>query len=81
MTIQVRSVAAAKSKKTLEAALNEAPGLVNFYDPSIFATSRGQFTGEDIPVGDKFAVVMDHPKRNRFALITRRLADGKFKVS
>ncbi len=79
MTIQVRTVAAAKSKKTLEAALNERAGLVNFYDPSIFEGSRGQFTGEDIKPGEQFPVVMDHPKRSRFATISRR-ADKSFKV-
>lgn len=80
MTIQVMSRTAAKSKKTLEVALNESAGLVNFYDPSIFEGSRGQFTGEDIKPGEKFPVVMDHPQRNRFATVSRK-PDGKFKVS
>jgi hypothetical protein len=32
-----------------------------------------------ITIGESFPVVMDHPKRTRFATITRK-ADGSFSV-
>jgi hypothetical protein len=67
------------SKKVLEQALNEAPQHCRFYDPSIFPGSRGQFRGDSIEKGEHFAVVMDHPKRMRFATVTRK-PDGTFKV-
>lgn len=80
MTIQLRSQQYGKSKATLTAQLNEDPARVRFEDPSIFAGSRGQFTGADVKPGERFPLVMDHPKRSRFATLQRRL-DGTFEVS
>lgn len=78
MTIQVCNFN--KNKGELQAALNTEPASVQLYDPSIFPSSRGDFTGEDIKPGESFPVVMDHPKRMRFASVVRK-ADGKFRVS
>ena len=75
MTIQVENFN--KSKKVLENQLNTDPSQVSFYDPSIF-NSRF-FTGEDVKKGEHFAVVMDHPKRMRFASVARQ-QNGTFKV-
>lgn len=79
MTIQVAIPTYGKSKAALAAVLNTNPHDCAFYDPSTFEGSRGHFRGDSIPVGDAFPVVMDHPKRTRFALI-KRTAKG-FKVS
>lgn len=76
MTIQV--LTENKSKATLLAALTTDPAKVRFYDPSIVAERR--FTGADIKPGESFLVVMDHPRRTRFATITRRLIGGAFQV-
>ena len=78
MTIQVLSQQYAKSKATLQAALNTTPEKVIFLEPSIF--NEHDFNGAMIESGRKFPVVMDHPKRMRFALVSRK-ADGTFKVS
>lgn len=75
MTVQVKNFN--KSKEVLQNQLNTDPSQVSFYDPSIF-NSRS-FTGEDVKKGEHFAVVMDHPRRMRFALVTRR-QNGTFKV-
>lgn len=75
MTIQVQT--ANQSKAVLLACLTDKPESVRFYDPSIVNERR--FTGADIKPGDRFPVVMDHPKRNRFAEVIRK-ADGTFKV-
>lgn len=80
MTIQLCSLEAGKSKKALEAALHKDPQHVPFYDPSIFQGSRGTFIGADIKPGESFPAVMDHPKRMRFATVTRK-ADGRFKIT
>lgn len=80
MTIQLRSQQYGKSKATLQEALNTTPTRVWFEDPSIFPGSRGQFTGADVKPGERFPLVMDHPKRSRFATLQRR-PDGTFKVS
>lgn len=79
MTIQVINPAQGKSKKALEEALNSDAGAVDFFDPSKIEGSRGHFTGSEILPG-RFPVVMDHPKRMRFATVQRK-PDGKFKVS
>jgi hypothetical protein len=78
MTIQVTTQQYAKSKKTLQDALNTTPERVLFLEPSIF--NEHDFNGAMIEAGRKFPVVMDHPKRMRFALVVRK-ADGTFKVS
>jgi hypothetical protein len=77
MTIQVLNFN--KSKAVLQEQLQSDPSKVNFYDPSIFSGTREDFTGADIPPGDSFAVVMDHPKRTRFAQVICN-KDGSFKV-
>jgi hypothetical protein len=78
MTIQVISQQFAKSKKTLQDALNSTPERVIFLEPSIF--NEHDFNGAMVEVGRHFAVVMDHPKRTRFAIV-RRKADGTFKIT
>lgn len=80
MTIQLQSQQYGKSKATLAAQLNQDARRVWFEDPSVFPGSRGQFTGADVKPGERFALVMDHPKRSRFASVVRR-EDGTFKVS
>lgn len=78
MTIQART--ANQSKTVLQACLNDKPESVKFHDPGIFVSSKGDwFTGANIPPGDSFLVVMDHPRRSRFAEVTRK-TDGTFKV-
>lgn len=79
MTVQVRSVKFAKSKRILQDALNEFPSLIWFEDPSIF--NPRVFTGNDMKPGEQMAVVMDPPKRNRFALVTRDAVTNKFEVT
>lgn len=66
-----------KSKAVLLDALKTRPESVRFYDPSIVSERR--FTGRDIKPGDRFPVVMDHPKRSRFAEVSRT-STGVFKV-
>lgn len=80
MTIQVSSTQYSTSKKALQDRLNTEPGTVTFYNPSLFTTLPSNFYGRNIPERSHFPVVMDHPKRNRFATITRK-PDGTFKVS
>ncbi len=80
MTIQLKSPGVAKSKATLQAALNSNAKAVWFEDPSIFAGSRGIFTGDQIPAGDNFAIVMDPQTRMRFSTLLRRI-DGTFKIT
>jgi len=75
MTIQVENFN--KSKEVLQNQLNTDPYQVSFYDPSILGSRF--FTGEDVKKGEHFAVVMDYPKRTRFAKVTRR-QNGTFKV-
>jgi len=75
MTVQV--LTENKSKAVLLAALTTAPQSVRLYDPSFVAERR--FTGADIKPGERFPVVMDHPRRNRFAEIIRT-PSGLFKV-
>lgn len=58
-----------KSKAVLQQALNSTPDQVTFDDPSIVAPRA--FLGSHIRLGEKFAVVMDHPKRMRFAQVAR----------
>ena len=77
MTIILQTTSAGKSKAALKAALEAKPADVAFHDPS-FLEPRW-FTGEDVKFGERFAVVMDHPKRMRFALITRT-REGGWKV-
>lgn len=71
MTIQLAPshINASKSKAKLQAALNDTPSLVNFYDPSIFPGSRGHFSARSVQVGESFVVVMDPQTRRRFALV------------
>ena len=80
MTIQVLGTIFGKSKKVLQDGLNTRPDLVWFYDPSIFPGSRGTFPSNEMKLGESFPVVMDHPKRRRFAIVERRGLDN-FKVS
>lgn len=80
MTIQLKSPGVAKSKATLQAALNSNAKAVRFEDPSIFPGSRGIFTGDQIPSGDHFPLVMDPQTRRRFGVVTRRI-DGTFKIT
>ena len=80
MTIMLVSTLLGKSKVDLAAHLNTQAHRVVFEDPSIFPGSRGQFRGDAIQPGERFACVLDHPKRQRFATIARR-PDGVFKVS
>lgn len=75
MTIQVQTCNASKAK--LLKALTEQPSAVSFYDPSIVNTRW--FNGTDIKPGESFPVVMDHPKRSRFATVTRK-ESGAFRV-
>lgn len=77
MTIQVQSRAHGASKAALQAALTANPAGVWFYDPSIMAPRS--FTGADMAPGEKFPVVMDHPKLQRFATVAR-LPGGGFRV-
>jgi hypothetical protein len=77
MTIQVILAGDGKSKKVLQDKLNT--NIVFLHDPSIFEGSRGSFSSAMITIGESFPVVMDHPKRTRFATITRK-ADGSFSV-
>lgn len=77
MTVQVTNPKA-PTKKQLADALAANPAGVGFYDPSI--VNERYFTGAEIPVGTTYLpVVLDHPKRMRFAEIARR-ADGTFRV-
>ncbi len=78
MTIQVIERSAGKSKRVLEEKLNA--GHVFLHDPSVFPGGRGSFSSQTMLPGEYFPVVMDHPKRSRFAII-RRGIDGRFKVS
>lgn len=78
MTIQLTSQRFGKSKATLQEAMNTTPNQVAFEDPSIF--SPRSFVAADIRQGEKFAAVLDHPKRMRFATIARK-PDGTFRVS
>lgn len=75
MTVQV--LTENKSKAVLLDALQKRPKTVRLYDPSIVSERR--FTGRDIKPGERFAVVMDHPKRSRFAEVVRSTT-GVFKV-
>lgn len=80
MTIQVLSKEVSTSKKALEEALNTIPGKVWFHNPSIFHDKGPHdFSGLRITIGESFPVVMDHPRRSRFATVTR-LDDSSFKV-
>lgn len=76
MTIQVVTFNA--SKTVLRDALASTPGRVRFFDPS--PTDNRMFSGLDIKLGDLFPVVLDHPRRTRFAKIERR-PDGTFRVT
>ena len=81
MTIQVCIPAYGKSKAALEQALNSnTPGII-FHDPSIFPEKYygSHFGSHIIKIGESFPVVMDPDKRQRFALVKRKL-DGTFKV-
>jgi hypothetical protein len=80
MTIQLTSARYSKSKAVLAAALNDPGTTVYFLDPSMFNESKGEFTGREIAPGASFPIVMDHPRRTRFATLTRR-ADGTFRVT
>lgn len=75
MTVQVQNFN--KNKGVLQDALNSTPEQVMFYDPSIF--NERTFSGKEVQTGEHFPVVMDHPKRMRFATVTRK-QDGSFKV-
>lgn len=75
MTIQ--AVNFNKSKKELTEALNTHPQRVYFYNPSMFGSST--IRGSEILVGERFPVVMDHPKRMRFAEV-KRVSETQFKV-
>lgn len=77
MTIQLASPEVGKSKATLKAALESNPAAVRFYDPSIMGERH--LTGATWAEPAKTPVVLDHPKRMRFAQITKR-ADGTWKV-
>lgn len=77
MTIQLTSQHLGKSKAALQEALNRQPTNVEFHDPSIM--NPRSFFGSSIRIGEKFACVLDHPKRQRFAQITR--TESGFKVS
>ncbi len=80
MTIQVVNPVFGKSKAALQDALNTTPTAVVFADPSIFAGSRGHFTGSDMSVGESFPVVMDPAKRSRFASV-KRVTHSAYRVS
>lgn len=75
MTIMLMTPRFGKSKAALRDALATMPNQVEFADPSPFTLRF--FTGADIEVGESFYVVMDHPRRSRFALITRRADDWR----
>lgn len=80
MTIQVLSQEFSTSKQALQDALNSAPGKVWLHEPSVFHPSGPHdFPASHMTAGQSFPVVMDHPKRRRFAKITRK-ADSTFKV-
>ena len=80
MTIQVCNSKHGASKAALLAALQSTPALVEFHDPGIFTGPKGPyFTGEAIAPGERFPVVMDHPRSMRFAQVVRK-ADGSFRV-
>lgn len=74
MTIQIDG--GSPNKQDLQTKLNTQPAQVILHDPGIHGRT---FRGNEISNGDKFPVVMDHPKRLRFAQIERRY-DGTFKV-
>lgn len=76
--MSIQAVNYNKSKKELAEALNTHPDRVYFYNPSMFG-SHTSFRGHEIRVGERFPVVMDHPKRNRFAEI-KRVSETQFKV-
>lgn len=76
MTIQL-NMPPGLSKKGLEEKLNAAPSMVTFYNPSILR--EGYFTGADLKVGEHMTVVLDHPKRQRFAVVLR-VDQDKWKV-
>lgn len=80
MTIQVCNGPYAKSKAALAAALAANASHVQLYDPSMFQGARGCFLASSMALGESFPVVMDHPKRTRFAIIKRK-ENGTFKVS
>lgn len=66
-----------KKKRELQDMLNSQPSAVRFLEPTMVRDVR--FTGDTIKVGHSFPVVMDHPKRSRFAMITR--TDKGFRVT
>lgn len=65
MTVQVLNFNT--SKTVLRDALRATPEKVRFYEPSPFGDRH--YTGADLKVGSKIYVVMDHPKRLRFAIV------------
>ena len=77
MTIQLTTLHG-KSKAALLAGLREEPTKVGFHDPSIM--NERWFNAESIPPGTRFPVVMDHPRRSRFAEVERK-ADGTWRVT
>lgn len=77
MTVILRSLHAGKSKAALKVELESRPELVIFEDPSIM--NPRVFRGSEIKSGETFVAVLDHPKRYRFAEITKS-KDGSWKV-
>jgi hypothetical protein len=77
MTTQITNSAQGKSKATLQAALNANPHGVLMLTP--MPGRDALHTADIIKPGEQLAVVMDHPRRMRFALI-KRAADGTFRV-
>ena len=65
------------SKKALEALANAGGHAFRIKDPSMFAPR--DFNVLDMQPGQS-EIVTNHPKRDKFAKITRK-ADGSFKVS
>lgn len=81
MTIILNSPRLCPAKAALQTLCNEKPHSVTFYDPSIFEPKFGGsgFSVNDLQPGDSITVVLDHPKRMRFARIAKK-PDGSVKV-
>jgi hypothetical protein len=77
MTTQLLSQTLAPNKRALADALNLKPDKVVFLN--VAPSGDHRFTGANILRGETFPCVLDHPKRMRFAQITRA-ADGRFRV-
>ena len=76
MTIQLKTPWGL-SKKSLQEKLNADPSAVTFYNPSV--VKEGHFTGAQVSDGERFVIVLNHPKRTRFAGV-QRLSVNDWKV-